>query len=840
MKDNLTSSDEYQELKGAATGVIKGVGQTADTLLKLAPGNVGGQVGLSEVTGRNIDLTPHGTAENVGAGIETVAEFMMGDEALKGLSFAERLSKISPVLKGIEKSPRLLKAVLSSINEAAPTAVRQGVTGAAQATLHGATPGEAVETGLVTGGIGGATDIATTALGKGWEALRPTTEAIAGEDIPVMSKAGAKTGAPSAEMEAEQQAASQRILRSSAQRATAGALDQVNQTRYAVSPLTYADRALPAPIEAPSAQYLDLTRQAQEAAQNYHEAVTSTAVPINPKTGQPLTLEEETAQLNNLRSIAARLSDEAAKHAPAGGPTTFTVDTDLPRRPQAAPLKPGAAGPEVPDKFARTPGKMALEPGVVEDESGKYISAPIPVRKLAAYSGANAGEPLIAIKGGEPIHARLAPGDDATLHTVQGNDLVNAARLRGDSDVRVTMPKNEYLRFMQPAQERTTPARFPYFQYLNSARPGVEPIEAGLTGPGTMTISDPNPAIAAAKGQAQLSRMNELIRSDTFDTFSPEEKEHVIGQRDSLKQQLDLHFSAQAAQPNFAPINHRAVAAMVDNMGEASDQVDAAVKPVYQKLDELSNGRFGILREQQKRAIANRYNAPTEEAYGKAQTSLAEATRGINDIFDQNRANIRPEEYTSAQQAYTTARRMEEIHQAIEGSFNRSAPADIAAKMGQPRTVAGNKLTDNLNRLIHKGAPDEDARRLQIEGIIGKDGLENMYRVGDLLRKPETAAPTDDYVRGITKYLMKRAVYAGATHLAGLPWWAAAGAAGTEDAAKWVMRQVATHEAPGRLLDYAVRNKVADNIAIPLIAASLGAVPMQQNDRESYQEIPTQ
>lgn len=53
----------------------------------------------------------HNTAQNVGYAGETLAEFMLGDEALKGLSMADRLTTVAKWMKIAEKGPRLMQAL---------------------------------------------------------------------------------------------------------------------------------------------------------------------------------------------------------------------------------------------------------------------------------------------------------------------------------------------------------------------------------------------------------------------------------------------------------------------------------------------------------------------------------------------------------------------------------------------------------------------------------------------------------------------------------------------------------------------------------------------------------
>jgi hypothetical protein len=119
------------------------------------------------------DNDTHGTAQNVGRGIETIGEFILGDAALQGLSFADKLKNVSSIMKFIEKSPRLAKALQLGINvgkagaELSPEeravlkqyptlarlaglgldSVRAGVVQGGQTLAHGGTLGQATEEG---------------------------------------------------------------------------------------------------------------------------------------------------------------------------------------------------------------------------------------------------------------------------------------------------------------------------------------------------------------------------------------------------------------------------------------------------------------------------------------------------------------------------------------------------------------------------------------------------------------------------------------------------------------------------------------------------------------------
>ena len=124
--------------------------------------------------------TPHGVGETIGYGGETLTEFLLGDEALKGLSLADRLKQASQVAGIFEKSPRLMKAlqmgadvskamgelgpeeriaiqkspVLAHLVSAGMDAIRQGAVQGAQTLVRsGGDVGQAAKEGGAMAGV---------------------------------------------------------------------------------------------------------------------------------------------------------------------------------------------------------------------------------------------------------------------------------------------------------------------------------------------------------------------------------------------------------------------------------------------------------------------------------------------------------------------------------------------------------------------------------------------------------------------------------------------------------------------------------------------------------------
>lgn len=145
-----------------ARGFVKSAAQT------IAPGprnaaRINAATGLNVPSTRTPELQTQGAAEGVGAGMEGVGEFLLGDEALKGLSLAERAGLLTRVAKLAESHPVIAKALKLGMD-----AVRGGTATALQQTAHGATPTEALATGATATGLGVGAGVTAESLRALW------------------------------------------------------------------------------------------------------------------------------------------------------------------------------------------------------------------------------------------------------------------------------------------------------------------------------------------------------------------------------------------------------------------------------------------------------------------------------------------------------------------------------------------------------------------------------------------------------------------------------------------------------------------------------------------------
>jgi hypothetical protein len=145
---------------------------------------------------------PSNTAQWVGYGGETLTEFLLGDEALKGLSLADKLKQAGAVANILQKSPRLMRAiqmgadvskaeatlgpaereaiknspVIARLIGTAMDAIRQGTVQAAQTGVRTGNAKQSAEEGgemaLTSGLMGGAAGVVGGTLEKAGKAAK--------------------------------------------------------------------------------------------------------------------------------------------------------------------------------------------------------------------------------------------------------------------------------------------------------------------------------------------------------------------------------------------------------------------------------------------------------------------------------------------------------------------------------------------------------------------------------------------------------------------------------------------------------------------------------------------
>ncbi len=176
------------------TGVLSGIGGgVLDTAYDLGSAIVdpisgaagrltGDKVGDSSLSLNPLDglakptpdaLQNNTTSEKVGGGLESIAEFILGDEALKGMSLSEKLGLAQKASALAEKSPYIGKLLNLGMD-----AVRQGSVGAAQGLAKSGSVTDAGKEGAATAGVSALAGAAGVAMNK---AASPLVDWLAGK-----------------------------------------------------------------------------------------------------------------------------------------------------------------------------------------------------------------------------------------------------------------------------------------------------------------------------------------------------------------------------------------------------------------------------------------------------------------------------------------------------------------------------------------------------------------------------------------------------------------------------------------------------------------------------------
>jgi hypothetical protein len=140
------------------------------------PANTNPYETVNKSTAANATAANQTTGGKVGTMGENLAEFVLGDEALKGLSLARRAGLLSKLAQVAETHPIIAKIIGHGLD-----AVRTGVVGTAQGLAHGESLPQAATSGAIAGATGAALGTAT----DGIRAIAPYVKEIAGESIPV-------------------------------------------------------------------------------------------------------------------------------------------------------------------------------------------------------------------------------------------------------------------------------------------------------------------------------------------------------------------------------------------------------------------------------------------------------------------------------------------------------------------------------------------------------------------------------------------------------------------------------------------------------------------------------
>jgi hypothetical protein len=475
-----------------------------------------------------------------------------------------------------------------------------------------------------------------------------------------------------------------------------------------------------------------------------------------------------------------------------------------------APAVETIAGEEVPTLSSQRPGtgargsvKLGETPKVA---AAQQTAAPRAFRNLAQRATRAALD--------EANKGRIPPGlitDPARLLQASEEARPYAFTIPGTTPVEGTEGE-----IAQPAAKRAQAAFKPPSYVTSSAEAPTVPGVEGSTGSdvATSTPREPGRDVAAGGGdliaadpetaQMHLSRLNDVIDHPPRGT-TPEQLQAITEARDSLQEQMGVYHSYQRTLPNFQPIDAGRAAASVGSFGEAADQLQNAAQPIYQKIDEATNGQFGDLNRSRGAAI-RRGDFLDARKYES----------GIQQLIEQTGA-ISPAERVQASKLWSQSMILDGLHNVVEHAAN--VDDAYSAQVSGGRVLTGYRMQKGLQRMIRDYGSD------RIESVIGKDGMENMTRLADLLQVPEKRPAIQHMSLSLLHNIMNGKVGGALGGMLGhqIAGWegAVAGSYAGAQAERMVLRILATSPQAGKLFDYAIRNNVTPKIATGLITSAL-------------------
>ncbi len=260
---------------------------------------------------------------------------------------------------------------------------------------------------------------------------------------------------------------------------------------------------------------------------------------------------------------------------------------------------------------------------------------------------------------------------------------------------------------------------------------------------------------------------------------------------------------------NFQPIDVDAESSGVDSYRAAAEKIREHARPIYQRLDQASGGKFAELRQ----TLADAYND------GDYKT-VRETEDAIDSLLESTRNKVDKVDYQAAKKAWRTSKVLDAAHSAVSRAFNITDEG-LANEAGVWRGISGGKLQTGLNRIVERYG------RSTLDQVLGKDSLANLYRIADLTQSPRNAALYGQVIGDVANDMMGSA----AKRSGGIP-------SSIDFAKRLVLHSAATNPQVGRYIEYAVENKVAPKIFAPLISATINESLSQKRKPEETPPNP--
>lgn len=520
------------------------------------------------------------------------------------------------------------------------------------------------------------------------------------------------------------------------------------------------------------------------------------------------------------RNLAARNAIDAAAPtavtdasrmlpAPAGSTPGFTVPpdvepTDVVGQPTFAPTSTQSAGTEtVPNPNFQPLGGQSPEvtvPGQSVEEAaqqaGTQVQA-VPPRVI---------EPQVSPDTRTPAQKRLDQARGIPPRAVTGPETIEQAR-----------PEL----YRQP--EIITPATME------------------RTGGGNLILTSDGQQMSIARARAQQGQYENIMSDPTiWGELGTRQRQAIQNAHVDISDQLRSFDDYAASQPHFDPPNVADAVANTGSLADASHQLKTENGTFWTRANELSNGRFNELRNQEK-ALQNalRSEGRTGDRATLAQ-QLQDNQEAQENLFDQHRTQLSPQEWDMHRAGYQDGMVLGNYDSLIQSHFNGITRADVADTGGRLQRVfdPSEGFNQQIENFLNKGT-----NRAVLERTIGREGILNTKQIGQLFENSDRQAASKTLMQNISSAIRRHhwgvgglaggSLAYGASHSLGLGAGILGGAAaaGTVSGTiSHVAQRIVSDPAFAKSFIYAVRNGVAPRIAGPLLAAAFmrGTPPPQQ------------
>jgi hypothetical protein len=723
-------------------------------------GAMAGKAGLDALIAEDIAnqnkpaaTNPEARAEgDIGRQSENVLEFMAAHHLLGGGSFASLIDEYAPFLKTLRNSPNLTNTIGKMLTA--------GTIGATQAKAHGADTPQALLSGgaqaLVTGLVEGVPAAAASQAAKVKPTMRQLTPNVS---VPILRSqelaplAAADTPADLVAMQSAPEPNGNQLANTAATIDESPKFQRIQQLGVRMATTDLMQQAVKGSLDR-----LNQTR----------------SVPTITAPGLRLPASTPEITLDELQQFRDDFTARNGK-APTPEETNDWMQTmaDTPQRPYQFTLH--GAG----DLQQQNEGSMVLPARARVQQTGtQVIERPEGTFDPTIPGASGQKQPVMAIR-----------------------QYANAPETPGEIPAWIANPD-------EPGM--AMPGR------LHRFIPSPEPLTEGLTGPGTMTTSDPAAVVQ------HMTQLEQIMADPAFEkSYSPTQQDQIRAAAQNYQKQLDTFNSNRTRSAHFAPVDSAAIAEKINTPEDAVAQLRQHAMPVYTAIDKATDGQFAGWRKQELRALNTmKQPAVSKSAYNTATNEYQEALDNQQQLFDAHKEKFNEPEWRGANSAWRDASFIEGLQAVMERQAN-GIPQYVEDATGIARTQGGGPAAFRSLTNYLESRP-EDAQR-----ILGTEGRQSLYKMADLLRTPESAAKTMGYLNEMERIIRHHSRGVGAMSVVGGAIGAATGVgvlpgalagAGVAAARKMFLFKAATDPLVADRLAYAVKNNLTMRTVGPILA----------------------